>query len=86
MRSSPVHLTAVRIGIAQYVSRKLYHHHLHAQADTEGGDVVLTTIACCAYLTLDTTLSKARADKYAGAVLQEFGSIAVGELLAVHES
>ena len=81
MRSLLVHLTTVGIGIAQHVSGKLYHHHLHAKADAEGGYVVRAGVVGGNYLALYASLSEARAYHYAVLALELFGHVILGDVL-----
>ena len=79
------HLRTIGILVAQHVTGKLDDHHLHAQTDAEGGDVVGATILRSDNLTLDATLSEARTNQYACHVTQLVGHIITGHLLAVDE-
>ena len=54
------HLRAIGILVAQHVAGELNDHHLHAQTDAEGWNVVGTGIFCSNDLTLDATLTEAR--------------------------
>ena len=80
-----VDLAAVGVRVAQHVARKLNHHHLHTEADAEGGYVVRPRVGGCQYLALRTALPEARTDDNAGHVRQLFGHIIGGNPLAVDE-
>ena len=56
------HLAAVGILIAQYITCKLNDHHLHAEADAKGREVMCTSIFGSNYFTLSTALPEARTD------------------------
>ena len=57
-----IHLTTVGILIAQHVAGELDDHHLHAQTDAEGRDIVGAGIFGCDNLSLDAARAKARTD------------------------
>ena len=80
-----IHLTTVGILITQHVSGKLNDHHLHAQADTEGGDIMCPGIFGCDNLTFNTPCAEARADHNAVHAAELFGYILLGEMLTVDE-
>ena len=85
MRCLRVHLTAVGILIAQYVAGELDHHHLHTQADAEGGDVMGTCIFCSDDLAFNTSGSKTRAHHHACHPTELGSHILTGDMLAVDE-
>ena len=78
-------LHAVGIGIAQHIAGKLNHHHLHAQTDAEGGNVVGAGVFGGDNLALDTTLTKARTNHDACHAFQLVGHVGLGYLLAVNK-
>ena len=80
-----VHLTRVGIGNAEYVAGKLYYHALHAETDTEGGDVVLTCVAGYDVLALDTALTGSRTDDDTVHTFECLGYILSCDVLAVEE-
>lgn len=80
-----VHFAAVGVVVAQYVACELNHHHLHAEADAERGNVVRTCIFGGYDFSFDATLSESGANHYACHALQAFLYILFGEFLTVHE-
>ena len=80
-----VHLTAIGILVTQHVAGKLYHHHLHTQTDTEGGDVMGAGVFGSNNLALYTTLTEAGANNDTLQALQLLGYILLCNLLAVHK-
>ena len=80
-----VHLAAVGIGVAQDVTGKLDDNHLHAEADAEGRDVVCAGVVGSHNLTLNASLSEARADDHAVLSCQLLCHVVVGEMLRVDE-
>ena len=80
-----VHLAAVGIGIAQYVARKLYDHHLHAQTDAEGGNIVGATILGSNDFALYATLAEAWTDDYARHSREQLSDIALVNQFAIDE-
>ena len=80
-----VHLAAVGVGIAENVAGKLDDHHLHAEADTEGGQVVGAAILGGEDFALSATLAKAGTDDEAGHAAELVGDVVGGEVLAVDE-
>ena len=63
------------------IASEFDHHHLHTQANTEGGKVVLTAIASSNELSFSTTLSKAWANDIACHAFKHFGYIISGDVL-----
>ena len=65
MRGFGVHLAGVGIFVAQHVAGKFDDHHLHAEAHTEGREVVDARILHSDDFPFDAALSKAGADQNA---------------------
>ena len=78
-----VHLGAVGIGQAQHVAGKLDDHALHAQADAEGGHIVLTAPPQGHILALDAALSESGCHNDAVVARQQLLDVAVVDVLAV---
>ena len=78
-----VHLGAVGVGQAQHVAGKLNDHALHAQADAEGGHVMLAAPPQGDILALDAALAEARRYDNAVMVLEQLLDIAVMDVFAV---
>ena len=83
VRRLGVHLGAVGVGHAQHIACKLDDHALHAQANAEGGHVVLTAPPQCHKLALDAALSKSRCHHDAVVAGEQLLDVGVGDLLAV---
>ena len=79
------HLAAVGILVAQHIPCKLNDHHLHAQADAEGWDVVCASIFGSNDLSLNAPLPEPRTDQHSCHAVQQCGGIACRQLLAVDE-
>ena len=80
-----VHLPAVGVGIAKDVASKFYHHHLHTQADAEGGDIVCAGVVGRHYLPFDATLSEARTDNDTIYPLELILNDLLGDTLGIDE-
>ena len=80
-----VHLGAVGILIAQHFSGKFNHHHLHAQANAKGGDVVGAGISNRFNLSFNAAGAKARANDNAVQAGEGIGHIGGRYILAVHK-
>ena len=78
-----VHFAAVGILVTQHIARKFDNHHLHAQTDAEGGDVVRATVFGCNDLPFDTSCAEAGADDETCQACQFLGYVLVGDLFAV---
>ena len=78
-------LHAVGIGIAQHIAGKLNHHHLHAQTDAEGGDIVGAGVFGGDNLTLDTATAEARTNHHASQSFQLLGHVLFCDFFAVHK-
>ena len=85
VRSLFIHLAAVGISIAQYIAGKFDGDALHAQTDTECGNIVCTSVLDSYKLTFDTTLSEARADNDTVHVFDLLFHIFISQFLAVDE-
>ena len=84
MRSFLVHLTAVGIGITQYVAGELDHHHLHTQTDTESWDIVRTGVFCGDDLAFDTSLTESRTDHDTRHAFKSLSNVLFGEFLTIY--
>ena len=80
-----IHLTTVRVLIAQHVTGKFDDHHLHTQTDAEGGDILGTGVFRSDDLAFYATLAEARADDHALQALEFLRHVLAGDLLAVHK-
>ena len=69
---------------AQHMAGELDDRHLHAQADAEIGDVVLTRIAAGGDHALDAPVAEAAGHQDAGAARQLFRRVIVGHTLGIH--
>ena len=85
MRSLGIHLTGVGILIAEHIACELYHHHLHAEADAEGRDVVLSCVVGSDDLAFYTALTEARADDDTVLTCKHLGNICLCNFLGVDE-
>ena len=79
-----VNLRGVGIAPAQDVTGELDDHTLHAEADTQCGDAVLTGIAQGDELPVNTAGAEARSYDDAINIPQQFGYILLRDLLAVY--
>ena len=80
------HLTAVGILIAQHVSCKLNHHHLHTETDAEGRHIVGSAIRCSHDFALDAPLTEPGTDQHACQPAQLVGHILSRHFLAINEA
>ena len=69
------HLTTVGILETQYIPCKLNNHHLHAQTDTEGRNIMGATVFSRYYFSFYATLSETRTNKHPLHSLQFFTNI-----------
>ena len=79
------HLTAVGIRIAQHIPGKLYRHHLHAQTDAKGRNIVRPGVLCGYQFSLNAPLTETGTDDDACHSLQLRGYIVRSHSLAVDE-
>ena len=79
-----VNLCGVGIAPAQDVAGELDDHTLHAEADTQRGDAVLTGIAQGDELPVNTAGAEARSYDGAIDIPQQFGYVLLRDLLAVY--
>ena len=85
MRRLLVHLATVGVGVTEHVASELDDHHLHAEADAEGGDVVCAAVVGCHNLSLDATLSESRADEDAVLTLELLCHVVLCEVFGIDE-
>ena len=85
MRRVCRHLTAVGIRIAQHIPGKLYRHHLHAQTDAKGRNIVRPGVLCGYQFSLNAPLTETGTDDDACHSLQLRGYIVRSHSFAVDE-
>ena len=85
MRRVGVHLGTIGVLVAQHVAGKLDDHHLHAETDAEGGNVVRAAVLGGDDLALDAALSEAGADDDARHALYFGGNVLRRQVLTVDE-
>ena len=85
MRRLRVHFIAVGIAITQYVTGKFNDHHLHAETNAKGRDIVRTSVFRGNDFSLNASCSKARTDDHTRQTLQFLCDILARNLFAVHK-
>ena len=76
-------LSGVRIGIAEDVACKLDDHHLHTQADAEGGQVVFAAILSGNKFAFGTALSETGANHITGHAFEHFAHVFARDVLRI---
>ena len=84
-RRGRIQFHGVGVVETEHVSAELNHHHLHAEANAEGRDVLLATIACSNNLSFRAALSEARTDDETVIYLQRLRHVFRREFFAVDE-
>ena len=79
------HLCAVGIGVAERVAGKFDDHHLHAEADAEGGDVVGAGVLDGGDFAFGASLSETGADDGSCHAAEFFFHVIGGDVFAAHE-
>ena len=79
-----IQFCAVGVGPAEDVAGEFHHGHLHAQAEAQEGDAVLTGVADGADFPFDSPVSEAARDQDAVCAAQKRGGIFVGHCLRIH--
>ncbi len=80
-----VNLGAVGIGVAQNGAGKFNSHHLHAQSDTEGGNIVFAAMLCGDNFALNTALTSTWTDNDTIHAFELLSHVFRGEFVALNE-